>query len=214
MQKLGDILVTNGPGETMIHACPTGKWINMDYGWNKGNAVSSPFWKSLQLGEAYCCTQSLCTPLMWGLPYQPPSRVSPAPNPSSQQHTAPSIEQLSGVREDFCSLLFFSLSSALDIRGGGSRCLKAKLHTPRCQVPGQRGNHTSFPSICPQILIHQAAIIKHHRPVGLDKTDFISLDSGGWQSEIMMPAWSGKGPLPGCRLPIVSSHDEKSKGAP
>ena len=42
--------------------------------------------------------------------------------------------------------------------------------------------------------------------VAYKQQKFISQSSGCWKSKIRVSAWSGKGPLLGCRFPLVFSH--------
>ena len=66
-----------------------------------------------------------------------------------------------------------------------------------------------FPKHDPQFQSLQAATKNYHRLDSLYITNFFFHGSGGWKSEIRVPAWCDKDLLPSYIFLIVSSHGGK-----
>ena len=59
------------------------------------------------------------------------------------------------------------------------------------------------------VIVSSGCRIKNPQTGSLTKQQqCIAYSSGGWKSEIRVPAWSGEATLPGCRLLFESSQKE------
>lgn len=107
--------------------------------------LAVPFWKCPQLGKSWAHPPKPTDITDVGTSISASSQSQDCIKPQwGQEHLPPSTHQLSGVREDFCSLFLPPCPQPWTQEMEESKCMKSKPHPPNSKVQESEPYHPPF----------------------------------------------------------------------